>query len=261
MITIPVEIGDIVYFGRFKNKRTIVKTIGKDEKGQPTINRRTILKFKIKEKEQVKENINNKNNLMTIKQKRELELYIAKRVQLLLKEQKSSKKSITESKSVPTDKKSLLTYINKEIKKLVKEHAAFGGYANTQAVGNIGMERAFNAMSDEEFDKCDDINEQEENGTDVDDIDDDFNMINKKRSLKKKSLKEQGEDNVEEEPQTSDKMLTKLSLQFKKENDLSSMEFSKFKDAISILLKHAKNNFSEKFIPIYKKLLVPDKSM
>ena len=48
MIKIDVEIGDIIYGGRFKNKKTVVKTIGTDENGQPTINGKTILKFKIK---------------------------------------------------------------------------------------------------------------------------------------------------------------------------------------------------------------------
>jgi hypothetical protein len=46
MIKIPIDIGDTIYTGRWKNKKTIVKTIGKDENGQPTINGKTILKFK-----------------------------------------------------------------------------------------------------------------------------------------------------------------------------------------------------------------------
>ena len=46
-IAIDLEAGDIILTGKFKNKRTIVKDIGEDEYGQPTINGKSILKFKI----------------------------------------------------------------------------------------------------------------------------------------------------------------------------------------------------------------------
>jgi len=46
-IALDIEIGDVVLTGKFKNKRTIVKSIGKDEYGHPTINGKSILKFKI----------------------------------------------------------------------------------------------------------------------------------------------------------------------------------------------------------------------
>jgi hypothetical protein len=46
-IPVDVEVGDIILTGKFKNKRQVVKTIGKDQHGQPTINGKTILKFKI----------------------------------------------------------------------------------------------------------------------------------------------------------------------------------------------------------------------
>jgi hypothetical protein len=46
-IDLDVEVGDIVLTGKFKNKRTVVKSIGKDEYGHPTINGKSILKFKI----------------------------------------------------------------------------------------------------------------------------------------------------------------------------------------------------------------------
>jgi len=46
-IPVDVEVGDIILTGKFKNKRTIVKSIGTDEYGHPTINGKTILKFKI----------------------------------------------------------------------------------------------------------------------------------------------------------------------------------------------------------------------
>jgi len=51
-IEIPVEIGDTILTGRFKNKKTVVKTIGKDEHGMPTINGRKVTTFRIAPKEE-----------------------------------------------------------------------------------------------------------------------------------------------------------------------------------------------------------------
>jgi hypothetical protein len=47
MIQIPIEIGDIVYAGRFKNKRIEVKSITYDEYGLPRINGRPLLTMRI----------------------------------------------------------------------------------------------------------------------------------------------------------------------------------------------------------------------
>ena len=46
-IDLDIEVGDILLGGRYKNKRIVVKEIGVDELGQPTINGNTILKFRI----------------------------------------------------------------------------------------------------------------------------------------------------------------------------------------------------------------------
>jgi tRNA nucleotidyltransferase/poly(A) polymerase len=46
-IKIPVEIGDTILMGRFKNKKVKVKSIGYNEKGDLLINNRTALKFRI----------------------------------------------------------------------------------------------------------------------------------------------------------------------------------------------------------------------
>ena len=51
-ITIPIKVGDTVLGGKFKNKRIVVKSIGKNDKGDITMNGRPLLKFRI-----VKENI------------------------------------------------------------------------------------------------------------------------------------------------------------------------------------------------------------
>jgi hypothetical protein len=46
-IDIPVKIGDTILTGKFKNKKTIVKTIGKDEHGMPTINGKKVVTFRM----------------------------------------------------------------------------------------------------------------------------------------------------------------------------------------------------------------------
>ena len=57
VITIDVEIGDTILTGRFKNKKTVVKSIEKDEFGMPTINGRKIVSFRKMPKEKVSENL------------------------------------------------------------------------------------------------------------------------------------------------------------------------------------------------------------
>jgi len=47
VIELDLEKGDIILTGRFKNKRTVVKDIGKDDLGQPTINGMKALAFRI----------------------------------------------------------------------------------------------------------------------------------------------------------------------------------------------------------------------
>ena len=56
-ITIPINIGDTVLGGKFKNKRIVVKDIGKNEKGDITINNKPLLKFRLID-DAVKETIN-----------------------------------------------------------------------------------------------------------------------------------------------------------------------------------------------------------
>jgi hypothetical protein len=46
-IELDLEKGDVILTGRFKNKRTVVKDIGKDDLGQPTINGMKALTFRI----------------------------------------------------------------------------------------------------------------------------------------------------------------------------------------------------------------------
>ena len=46
-IDLDIKEGDIILTGRFKNKRTVVKEIGVDDLGQPTINGMKVLSFRV----------------------------------------------------------------------------------------------------------------------------------------------------------------------------------------------------------------------
>ena len=46
-IDLDLQNGDVILTGRFKNKRTIVKDIGKDDLGQPTVNGMKALAFRV----------------------------------------------------------------------------------------------------------------------------------------------------------------------------------------------------------------------
>ena len=47
VIKLPVKVGDTILTGRFKNKKTVVKSIGKDEHGMPTINGKKVVTFRL----------------------------------------------------------------------------------------------------------------------------------------------------------------------------------------------------------------------
>ena len=47
-ITLDIEEGDTLLFGRYKNSPHVVKEIGTDEKGQPTVNGMKLLACRIK---------------------------------------------------------------------------------------------------------------------------------------------------------------------------------------------------------------------
>jgi len=46
-IKIPINIGDTILGGRFKNKKTVVKKIGKNAKGDITVNGKPLLKYRL----------------------------------------------------------------------------------------------------------------------------------------------------------------------------------------------------------------------
>ena len=47
IIKVPIEIGDTVLGGKFKNKKIVVKSIGKNDKGDITINGKPMMKVRI----------------------------------------------------------------------------------------------------------------------------------------------------------------------------------------------------------------------
>ena len=63
-INIPVKVGDTILVGKFKNKKMVIKDIGKDDHGMPTINGRKATTFRIHktvnifDKEEVTEGVN-----------------------------------------------------------------------------------------------------------------------------------------------------------------------------------------------------------
>lgn len=46
-LDLDIKVGDVILTGRFKNKRTVVKEIGVDDMGQPTVNGMKALSFRI----------------------------------------------------------------------------------------------------------------------------------------------------------------------------------------------------------------------
>ena len=58
-IKLNVKVGDTLLMGKFKNKKVIVKTIGTDDWGMPTINGKKAVTFRIPKKEELKEAASN----------------------------------------------------------------------------------------------------------------------------------------------------------------------------------------------------------
>jgi hypothetical protein len=54
-ITLNVKVGDTLLMGKFKNKKVVVKNIGKDDWGMPTINGKKAVTFRIPKKDDLKE--------------------------------------------------------------------------------------------------------------------------------------------------------------------------------------------------------------
>lgn len=58
-IKVPIELGDTILGGRFKNKKVLVKKIGKNKKGDITVNDKSLLKYRIVKESISQEDIDN----------------------------------------------------------------------------------------------------------------------------------------------------------------------------------------------------------
>lgn len=58
-INVPIEVGDTILGGKFKNRKLVVKKIGKNKKGDITINDKPLLKFRLLKESISQEDINN----------------------------------------------------------------------------------------------------------------------------------------------------------------------------------------------------------
>jgi hypothetical protein len=47
MNKLDINVGDVIMGGKFKNKKVVVKTIGKNDKGDITINGKPLLRFRL----------------------------------------------------------------------------------------------------------------------------------------------------------------------------------------------------------------------
>jgi len=47
VITIDIKVGDVILGGKFKNKKITVKEIGKNDKGEVTINGKPLMRFRL----------------------------------------------------------------------------------------------------------------------------------------------------------------------------------------------------------------------
>jgi hypothetical protein len=49
-LNIPIKVGDTILVGKWRNKAVKIEKIGKDEQGLPTVNGRSIVKFRLPKK-------------------------------------------------------------------------------------------------------------------------------------------------------------------------------------------------------------------
>jgi hypothetical protein len=54
-ITLDIKVGDTILGGKFKNKKIKVKEIGKNDKGDITINGKPLLRFRIIDQDEIEE--------------------------------------------------------------------------------------------------------------------------------------------------------------------------------------------------------------
>ena len=68
-IKLPINIGDTVRMGKFKNKKVVIKTMDWNEKGDLLINGRPAMKFRIEKKAEVEEGYPNEEDMKKIRKR------------------------------------------------------------------------------------------------------------------------------------------------------------------------------------------------
>ena len=68
-VDLPIEIGDTVRMGKFKNKKVVIKTIDWNEKGDLLINGRPAMKFRLEKKAEVEEGYPNEEDMKKIRKR------------------------------------------------------------------------------------------------------------------------------------------------------------------------------------------------
>jgi hypothetical protein len=115
-VDLPIEIGDTVRMGKFKNKKVVVKSIDWNEKGDLLINGRPALKFRIEKKAEVEEGYPNVEDMKKIK----------KRVNKARSKSESSK----EYQYHPIDE----FLVHTDITKIIKEASSISGAGGLESV-------------------------------------------------------------------------------------------------------------------------------
>jgi len=80
VIKLDIKVGDTLLGGKFKNKKVVVKTIGKNEKGDITINGKPLLRFRILKEDTIAKLSNDTDITRWLKRrisKKEMDGYIA----------------------------------------------------------------------------------------------------------------------------------------------------------------------------------------
>lgn len=126
MIQLPIEIGDTLLGGKFKNKRIVVREIGLDEYGSPTVNGHSILKVRIpKLYKNLDENVM-KSNTTNIKSKYKEAIEKFQKLPITVKVKKHDKRFCLFLQTV--DGEECLDPVGYETKELAQHAALTKGY-------------------------------------------------------------------------------------------------------------------------------------
>lgn len=134
MFELDINRGDIILTGKYRNKREVVKTFGHDENGQPTINGKKILNFRIEKlmpKKEVSENKMKRSELKNI---------IREATREQLNEAAISDEDMEKAKKIKSKLEGALREIDSAFKSILKEISTFNSPGLTQAFSSAIQE-------------------------------------------------------------------------------------------------------------------------